>query len=157
MCPAPGMQHVQCSSVLGVVQTYSETAQQPGFDGPYLIELSIMLLLSKVSPQLSSSPAYRHYFHDLRGPDLDKAKQLNDPFMLIKFKVRVCVACLESSVSLQPTAVISLICLAGRRSLVLGSEHHSIRIAPVLLSTFLQVTCGVHGKTQCVVSKHVNV
>lgn len=70
------------------LQTYTATAQQPGFDGPYLIELSIMLLLSKVYPALSGSPAYRHYFHNLRGSDLERAKQLTkDPFMLIKFKV----------------------------------------------------------------------
>ena len=70
------------------LQTYTETAQQAGFDGPYLIELSIMLLLSKVYHQLGSSPAYRHYFHNLRGSDLERAKQLTqDPYMLIKFKV----------------------------------------------------------------------
>lgn len=67
---------------------YLETAQQAGFDGPYLIELSIMLLLSKVYPSLSATPAYRRYFHDLRGSDLARARQLTeDPYMLIKFKV----------------------------------------------------------------------
>ena len=67
---------------------YLETAQQAGFDGPYLIELSIMLLLSKVYPSLSATPAYRRYFHDLRGSDLACARQLTeDPYMLIKFKV----------------------------------------------------------------------
>lgn len=70
------------------MQVYLETAQQAGFDGPYLIELSIMLLLSKVYPSLSATPAYRRYFHDLRGSDLARARQLTeDPYMLIKFKV----------------------------------------------------------------------
>ncbi|DBA93452.1 TPA: hypothetical protein ACH3X2_003239 [Trebouxia sp. C0005] len=71
-------------------QVYSETAQQAGFDGPYLIELTIMLLLSKVYPCLGSSPAYRRYFHDLRGSDLARARQLTeDPYMLIKFKSEI--------------------------------------------------------------------
>ena len=57
-----------------------------------------MLLLSKVYPALSGSPAYRHYFHNLRGSDLERAKQLaKDPYMLIKFKVLYphahCVIC----------------------------------------------------------------
>lgn len=47
-----------------------------------------MLLLSKVYPSLSTTPAYRRYFHDLRGSDLARARQLTeDPYMLIKFKV----------------------------------------------------------------------
>ena len=76
------------SSTMSRVQVYLETAQQAGFDGPYLIELSIMLLLSKVYPSLSATPAYRRYFHDLRGSDLARARQLTeDPYMLIKFKV----------------------------------------------------------------------
>ena len=69
------------------VQVYLDTAQQPGFDGPYLIELTIMLLLSKVFPSLATSPAYRRYFHDYRAADLARARQLSeDPYMLIKFK-----------------------------------------------------------------------
>ena len=71
-----------------VLQVYADTAQQAGFDGPYLIELTVMLLLSKVYPSLSNSPAYRRYFHDLRGADLERARQLSeDPYMLMKFKV----------------------------------------------------------------------
>ena len=71
-----------------MAQVYLETAKQTGFDGPYLIELTIMLLLSKVYPSLSATPAYRRYFHDLRGSDLARARQLTeDPYMLIKFKV----------------------------------------------------------------------
>ena len=78
------------------MQVYSETAQQAGFDGPYLIELTIMLLLSKVYPCLGSSPAYRRYFHDLRGSDLARARQLTeDPYMLIKFKVMIIGTCTQ--------------------------------------------------------------
>jgi len=81
---------------LFTLQVYSETAQQAGFDGPYLIELTIMLLLSKVYPCLGSSPAYRRYFHDLRGSDLARARQLTeDPYMLIKFKVMIIGTCTQ--------------------------------------------------------------
>lgn len=102
------------------MQVYLETAQQPGFDGPYLIELTIMLLLSKVYPCLSSCPAYRRYFHDLRGSDLARARQLTeDPYMLIKFKVRTRphTECLHPSLSfahryLGMAAKINTLCLS---------------------------------------------
>lgn len=83
------------SNKLWLAQVYVETAQQAGFDGPYLIELTIMLLLSKVYPCLGSCPAYRRYFHDLPGSDLARARQLTqDPYMLIKFKVTTALTCL---------------------------------------------------------------
>ena len=82
-------------------QVYLETAQQAGFDGPYLIELTIMLLLSKVYPSLSATPAYRRYFHDLRGSDLARARQLTeDPYMLIKFKVDLLQPATSTSLAL---------------------------------------------------------
>ena len=88
------------------LQVYLETAQQAGFDGPYLIELSIMLLLSKVYPSLSATPAYRRYFHDLRGSDLARARQLTeDPYMLIKFKVGF----LQPAPSQYPANCVSLV------------------------------------------------
>ncbi|KAL3138077.1 hypothetical protein ABBQ38_005308 [Trebouxia sp. C0009 RCD-2024] len=81
------LQHLPPALFSTCQQVYLETAKQAGFDGPYLIELTIMLLLSKVYPTLSATPAYRRYFHDLRGSDLARARQLTeDPYMLIKFK-----------------------------------------------------------------------
>lgn len=81
------LQHLPPALLETCQQVYLETAKQTGFDGPYLIELTIMLLLSKVYPSLSATPAYRRYFHDLRGSDLARARQLTeDPYMLIKFK-----------------------------------------------------------------------
>lgn len=51
------------------------------------MELTILRTLNKVHSQLNT-PAYRHYFHDLRPADLERARQLTeDPYMLIKFKV----------------------------------------------------------------------
>ena len=70
-----------------LLQAYLESASQPGFDGPFIVELTILRTLNKVHSQLTT-PAYRHYFHDLRPADLERAKQLtDDPYMLIKFKV----------------------------------------------------------------------
>eukprot|EP00891_Asterochloris_glomerata_P004782 jgi/Astpho2/4782/Aster-x1237 len=70
-------------------QAYLESASQPGFDGPFIVELTILRTLNKVHSQLNT-PAYRHYFHDLRPADLERARQLTqDPYMLIKFKVGV--------------------------------------------------------------------
>ena len=69
------------------LQAYLQSASQPGFDGPFIVELTILRTLNKVHSQLNT-PAYRHYFHDLRPADLERAKQLTeDPYMLIKFKV----------------------------------------------------------------------
>lgn len=84
------LQHLPPGLLARCQQVYGDTAQQAGFDGPYLIELTIMLLLSKVYPSLSNSPAYRRYFHDLRGADLARARQLSeDPYMLMKFKSEI--------------------------------------------------------------------
>ena len=70
-----------------LLQAYLESASQPGFDGPFIVELTILRTLNKVHSQLNTH-AYRHYFHDLRPADLERAKQLTeDPYMLIKFKV----------------------------------------------------------------------
>lgn len=107
-----------------MVQVYLETAQQAGFDGPYLIELTIMLLLSKVYPCLGASPAYRRYFHDLRGSDLARARQLTeDPYMLIKFKVPIHPDCftlrysvlLLSYASVQLLFAVKVVLSSGRR------------------------------------------
>ncbi|KAK9829839.1 hypothetical protein WJX72_008179 [[Myrmecia] bisecta] len=70
--------------------TYVAAARQPGFDGPYLVELSIMYMLRNIYNEVGSNPAYRQYFYDLHKSDLEKARKLvDDPYMLTKFRSEI--------------------------------------------------------------------
>lgn len=68
-------------------QAYRAASRQAGFDGPYLIELTMLNLLVTIYQELGSSVAYQPFFTDLKLLDLQHARQLlADPYLLAKFK-----------------------------------------------------------------------
>lgn len=68
-------------------QAYRSSARQPGFDGPFLIELTMLRLLVTIYQELGESAAFAPFFEDLQLLDLQHAKKLLDnPDLLAKFR-----------------------------------------------------------------------
>ncbi|PSC76100.1 E3 ubiquitin-ligase ARI4 [Micractinium conductrix] len=68
-------------------QVYRAASRQPGFDGPQLIELTMLRMLVTIYQELGTSVAYQPFFEDLGLVDLQHARQLlADPYLLEKFK-----------------------------------------------------------------------
>ncbi|KAL4425499.1 hypothetical protein ABPG75_009515 [Micractinium tetrahymenae] len=68
-------------------QAYRAASRQAGFDGPYLIELTMLNLLVTIYQELGDSVAYQPFFTDLKLLDLQHARQLlADHYLLAKFK-----------------------------------------------------------------------
>ncbi|KAL4419413.1 hypothetical protein ABPG77_003387 [Micractinium sp. CCAP 211/92] len=68
-------------------QAYRAASRQAGFDGPYLVELTMLQLLVTIHQELGASVAYQPFFTDLKLLDLQHVRQLlADPYLLAKFK-----------------------------------------------------------------------
>eukprot|EP00887_Chlorella_sp_A99_P000711 scaffold5.g711.t1 len=81
-CPLPLIERCE--------RTYKEAASQPGFDGPLIVELTLLRTLVSIWKETAEDPAYRDAFHDLKLVDQQRAQQLlEDPYLLAKFKSEI--------------------------------------------------------------------
>lgn len=79
--------HLPLPLITRCEQAYRAASGQAGFDGPYLIELTMLRLLVTIYQELGDSVAYAPFFEDLQLADLQHARQLlADPYLLAKFK-----------------------------------------------------------------------